>query len=147
MKYIIAIIITSTFLTICTIVYGQSSSTIWYVDYETPNSIGTLKRSNCLDTIPKKPERLLKEINKKFPNVGFKLLKIKKDTIFLKVINSNALTESLGTTGCDEVLAITTYTLTEIKNISKIYFDMVDGSHAGKGVRTRNSFKEIFEIK
>jgi hypothetical protein len=121
--------------------------TIWYVDYETPNSTGTLKRSKCLDTLEKSSEKLIDEINLKFPKVGLELLKISKDTIYINVINSDVLTESMGTTGSNEFIAITTYTLTEIDSIKNVYFEMVDGSHAGKGVSTRNSFKTIFEIK
>lgn len=145
MKYIVITIITITFFTTHTI--GQTASTIWHADFSIQNSRETLKRSNCLDTIPKNPERLLKEINKFYPQVGFELLKVKEDTIFIKVIHSSTLTESMGTTGSITAIAVTTYTLTEIKNITKVYFDMEDGSHAGKGVYTRESFKEIFEIK
>lgn len=72
-------------------------------------------------------------------------MKISYDTIFVNVINSDVLIEKMGTAGSDEFIAVTTFTLTELEAIHKVYFNMIDGSHAGKGVRTRNSFATIFE--
>ena len=156
MKLFLIITILTFFLTGCTqnnhniqekTVTNKINQTIWFVDFETPNSMGTLKRSKCLDTLEKTPEKLINEINLKFPKVGLEFAKISNDTIYINVINSDVLTESMGTTGSDEFIAITTYTLTEIDSIKNVFFEMVDGSHAGKGVWTRNSFKTIFEIK
>lgn len=121
-------------------------SSIWYLDFGTPTSIGTINRSPCLDTIPKTHERLLREINISFPTVRLSFLKTSNDTIYVKVINSPALTESMGTTGADSFLAIATFTLTEIKNIEYVYFEIEDGSHAQKGVQTRESFNGIFNV-
>jgi PBP1b-binding outer membrane lipoprotein LpoB len=123
------------------------AQTIWYVDFKTPNSFASLKRSECLDTLLKSPEKLINEINKKFPKVGLELMKVSNDTIYLNIINSEVLTETMGTMGADEYLAITTYTLTEIESIKNVSFEMIDGTHAGKGVMTRNTFKTRFEIK
>ena len=156
MKLFLIISIVTIFLTDCTQdnIYTQKEKvtnkidqTIWYIDFETPNAIGTLKRSKCLDTLEKNPEKLINEINLKFPKVGLELTKISKDTIYINVINSDVLTESMGTTGSDEFIVIATYTLTEIDSIKNVFFEMIDGSHTRKGVRTRNSFKNIFNIK
>jgi len=155
-KLSLIITILTFFLTGCTqnnhnirgeTVTNKIEQTIWYIDFEPPNSTGTLKRSKCLDTLDRTPEKLIIEINSKFPKVGLEFIKISNDTIYINVLNSDVLTESMGTTGSDEFIAITTYTLTEIDSIKNVFFEMVDGSHAEKGVRTRDSFKTIFEIK
>lgn len=126
--------------------HKKSDQTIWYVAYESLNPEGTLKRSKCLDTLEKTPEKLIDELNAIYPKVGLEFINIKHDTIFVNVMHSTVLTESMGTTGAEEFCAIATFTLTEIPSINKVYFEMQDGSHAGKGARTRVSFKNVFEI-
>jgi len=125
----------------------KSDQTIWYVAYESSNPEGTLKRSKCLDTLEKTPEKLITELNAIYPKVGLEFINIKHDTIFVNVVHSNVLTESMGTTGTEEFCAIATFTLTEIPSINNVYFEMQDGSHAGKGVRTRNGFENTIRIE
>ncbi len=127
--------------------HKKSYQTIWYVAYESSNPEGTLKRSKNLDTLEKKPETLIAELNAIYPKVGLEFVNIKHDTIFVNVVHSTVLTESMGTTGAEEFCAIATFTSTEIPSINKVYFEMQDGSHAGKGVRTRDSFKNTIKIE
>jgi len=120
--------------------------TIWYISFES-SSIGALIRPTSMDTIKKLPGSLLKEINKFYPKIGLEFERLNGDTLYVKIQNSEVLTESMGTTGSDVYLAISTYTLTEIKNVNYVFFDMIDGSHAIKGVKSRADFRKIFEQK
>lgn len=87
--------------------------------------------------------QLIKMINENFPDIHLDFVKTSHDTIYVKIPNSNRLTNELGNTGADNYLASTTFTLTELKNIKYVNIDMKPGNHAEPGVYSRDDFKEL----
>lgn len=86
---------------------------------------------------------LIGMINENFPDIHLDFVKTSHDTIYVKIPNSNRLTNELGNTGADNYLASATYTLTELKNIKYVNIDMKPGDHAEPGVYSRDDFKEL----
>ena len=85
--------------------------------------------------------KLIKGINDKYlDKVYLEFDKISQDTIFVKIKNSEYLTEQMGTCGADQYIISTTFTLTELKNIRNVAFDFESGDHASPGINNRESY-------
>ncbi|WP_423130108.1 hypothetical protein [Gaoshiqia sp. Z1-71] len=72
--------------------------------------------------------------------VLLEFVKISHDTIYMKIDNSEVLTQQMGTTGALEYLISATFTLTELKNIRYVNFDFEYGDHAEPGTYDRQTF-------
>jgi hypothetical protein len=111
-----------------------TDSPIWDFDYEKELAFRIRKVSP--DTLT--PQRLLKIINTN--EVRFDFVKIAHDTIFVKVKDSNYLTQSCGTTGAEYFLQMATFTLTELKGIKYVDIDFMEGDHCSPGTFSRKYF-------
>ena len=67
--------------------------------------------------------------------------KISNDTIFVKIPESEKLTQQLGSTGAYNYMAATVFNLTELDHVKYVKFDFQGGDHASPGVFTREDFK------
>ena len=72
--------------------------------------------------------------------VLLEFVKIVKDTVFVKIGDSEYLTERSGSAGADEYMIITTFTLTESDHINFVKFDFEPGDHASPGTFSRRYF-------
>lgn len=72
--------------------------------------------------------------------VNIDFVKVSNDTIFIEIIDSECLTQKMGTTGADEFMIITTFTLTELNNINLVNYKFEFGDHATPGTYTRDYF-------
>ncbi|TAN41590.1 MAG: hypothetical protein EPN22_14865 [Nitrospirae bacterium] len=66
------------------------------------------------------------------------------DTVHIKILNNKTLTQQIGSSGAKEYIARLTYTMTEIKGISKVYLDFDPGEHAAPGYYSRKYFEYEF---
>ncbi len=87
--------------------------------------------------------QLIDLLNQNYPDVQLDFVKVSHDTIYVKIPNSQKLTNQLGDTGAEEYLASATYTLTETNNIHFVNIDMKAGDHAEPGVYSRDDFKSL----
>ena len=124
--------------------FGQTKGTanpkhyIWVYDYAEEIPV----RLNKVNPDTLTPEKLISFINK-YRGQGkiiLDLLKTSNDTIYVAIKNSTYLTQKMGTTGADDYVSTTVYTLTELKNIKYVNFVFVEGDHARPGTYSRQYY-------
>lgn len=85
-------------------------------------------------------EAILGMLNTEYPELKLELLRSAGDTVFVKVGNSTYLTQRLGSTGAEAVLAELTYNLTEAAGIHNVHLSFKRGDHATPGTYARTDF-------
>lgn len=115
---------------------------IWTVDPE-DSGIDKLKEpiNARLDTFSS--AHLIQVLNDNYPEVKLNLVKISRDTMYVKIPDSKVLTEEMGSTGAQNYMASATYTLTELKSVKYVSFSMKEGDHSGPGVFSRADFTRL----
>jgi len=68
------------------------------------------------------------------------LQKAEPPTVVVEIANDKYLTETMGSSGAQDYLAMATYTLTESPGIRSVEFVFPPGEHAMPGVYSRESF-------
>jgi hypothetical protein len=119
------------------------SSYIWSTNYDTLRNDEFLTRGEMLDSTIKSPNTLIEILNLRAPACKLKYMETSHDTLTIRILNEEVLSEQMGSTGSLCFLAETIYTLTEIKGITYINIRMNYGSHAGPGVFSRADFKQM----
>lgn len=76
-----------------------------------------------------------------------KLLDMQKGIATVEVINSQYLTQQMGSTGANAFLAAATFTLTENENVDAVKFVFKEGDHAIPGVYQREMFQSYWKIR
>lgn len=107
------------------------------------------KIKNSADVILKLNRRLQKDYhmdpNDKYyldpPQITYQ--KLESETLYVKLDNSEYVTQRMGTTGADVFMVIATFTLTEIDGVKNVYFEFEEGDHAHPGKYSRDD--EIFK--
>ena len=85
--------------------------------------------------------KMINIINAKYNGkVSLDFVKIVNDTIFVKISDSEYLTQQMGTAGADEYMITTTFTLTELDEIDFVKFDFEFGDHATPGTYSRQYY-------
>lgn len=121
------------------VVHG-SSSAIWRYDYDQQTDKFEVIQLRPVDVDTLTGGTLEKIINKNWPKVQIKFLRISNDTAFLSITDSEVLTQQIGTAGAMDFLISTTFSFTELKEIKHVSFDFEEGDHAIPGVYNRNSW-------
>ena len=117
-------------------------SIIWSVDEDHPGKEKLKKPETIiLDTLSS--AQLIEMINENYPGIHLDLIKVSHDTLYVKIPDSQRLTDQIGDSGAENYLASATFTLTETKNIQYINFSFKRGDHAEPGVYSRNNFKSL----
>lgn len=134
---------------------------LWSVDYDPKNGDALLIRSKSISDSKSDINKLIIALNgtnenpeifrtpdDKEPNdpPKVKLLKIEKETVHIEIINSEYLTQRMGTSGAQDYLAVATYTLTECPHINKVNYIFDEGDHASPGIYTRQYFTVYYKI-
>jgi hypothetical protein len=83
---------------------------------------------------------LIDALNYKYPQIKLEWIKQEGDIIFLKIEEADYLTRESGTLGARAYLAELTFSLTELKGISKVNLSFKEGDHARPGVYERGEF-------
>lgn len=76
-----------------------------------------------------------------------KLLDMQKGIATVEVINSQYLTQQMGSTGANAFLAAATFTLTENEKVDAVRFVFKEGDHAIPGVYQREMFQRYWKIR
>lgn len=86
-------------------------------------------------------EKLISIMNLKYQDkVRLDFVNISHDTIFVKIDDSDYLTQQMGTTGAIEYMILATFTLTEFPEIKFVNFDFEFGDHAWPGTYSRKYY-------
>lgn len=94
-----------------------------------------------LDSIAKSPSELIEILNLRPSKCKIDYVDITGDTIIIKILDDEYLTEQMGTSGADCFMSETIFTLTESDLIKFVRFEMDYGSHASPGLYSRKDFK------
>lgn len=119
------------------------SNFYWVTEYDSLTNKEFLVKGNLLDSIGQSPNDLILILNKRKSDAKVQFVNITNDTLKIKIINDEILTERMGSTGAECFLAETVFTLTENEKIKFINIEMEYGSHAGPGIYNRQSFDEF----
>lgn len=121
----------------------KNSPDIWTVDFEsTTNTFKIHKPTNARpDTLS--ADKLIASINNNWDSIHLNFIKVSHDTIYVNIPNSEKLTEGLGSTGAENYMATTTFSLTEIEGIKYVNYGFKMGDHASPGVYSRSDFKNF----
>ena len=116
------------------------STAIWGYDYNPQTEEYELKQLRSVDRNALTGESIENIVNKSWPRIDVKFLKIANDTVFISIPDSQVLTQQMGSAGAMNYLISTTYSFTEIIGVNHVSFDFVEGDHAVPGVYNRNSW-------
>jgi hypothetical protein len=117
----------------------------WHTVNDTILNKEFLIKGRLIDSIGRSPYQLIEILNKRNLKCKIEMIDLFKDTIIIKIINDEFLTEQMGTDGAHCFLGETVYTLTENDRIRFVRFVMDYGSHASPGIYTRNDVKDLIK--
>ncbi len=86
-------------------------------------------------------DNVAESLNRKYPEILISNSKQSNDTVFVKINDSNYLTQGSGTMGAEIYLAESTYSFTQIPGVSYVSFNFAIGDHASPGTFTRSNFE------
>ena len=117
----------------------------WQSDYDTVKNKEILIKGKLINSLSKSPNELIEILNKRNPKPKIEYIGILSDTIQIRILNDEYLTEQMGTTGAYCYLGETVCTLTENELIKYVRIELDSGSHASPGVYNRNDFKDLMK--
>jgi len=117
----------------------------WYSEHDSINNTEFIQKGELVDSTGKVPFDLVEILNKRESQSKIEIIEFKGDTIKIRILNDEFLTEQMGTTWAYCYLAETVFSLTEIDSIDFVRIEMNLGSHAGPGLYNRNDFKDLIK--
>jgi hypothetical protein len=129
----------------------------WYVEYDTGTGKDLLVRGSKLKSLKGDINKMIIALNKTtfeaeatnaqkesvpLEPPRMRLQSVAEGIAHIEIINAEYLTQRMGTSGAQNYLAATTYSLTEAAGIRGVDFIFPVGDHAAPGVYTRESFKD-----
>lgn len=121
------------------VVYDPSEA-IWGYEYNRQTEEYELKQLRSVDRNTLTGETLENIINKTWPRIEIKFIKISNDTAFISIPESEVLTQQIGSAGAESFMSSTTFSFTELIGINHVSFDFEEGDHGVPGVYDRNSW-------
>lgn len=119
----------------------------WYSDFDSVQNKEFLIKGKLLDSLSQSPNELVRILNRRQSKCKIECINILADTIIIRILDEEYLTEQMGTTGADCFMAETVYTLTENELIKFVRFEMDYGSHAGPGLYSRKDYERMIKNK
>jgi len=129
--------------------YNIPSETItkfyWHSDFDTVKNYEILNKGDLLDSIRQMPNELIDILNRRKSLSKIEFIDLSKDTIRIKILNDEYLTEQMGSAGAYCYLGETVFTLTENNSIEFVRIEMNNGSHASSGIYSRTDFIDLMK--
>ncbi len=88
------------------------------------------------------PQWIAKIMNQNWEKVQIQFVRVSNDTVYIKIPDSQALTQQMGSAGAREFMVAATYSFTEIKKIRYVAYDFEVGDHMNPGVYSRASWEK-----
>lgn len=82
-----------------------------------------------------------------YPEINLEVDRVSNDTLFIKIIDAQHLTQQMGSSGAQMYIMEATYAYTELPGVNVVQFDFAEGDHAVPGSYTRDRFKESHIIR
>ncbi len=129
----------------------------WYVEYDTGTEKDLLVRGSKMNSVRDDINKVIIALNKTtfeeessaareggvpLEPPRIRLQNVAEGVAHIEIINAGYLTERMGTSGAQNYLAATTYSLTETPGVRGVDFIFPAGEHAAPGVYTRASFPD-----
>ncbi len=115
----------------------------WTTVYDSLSGNYLLKQQRQVNTDSLTAAELISAMNAAWENVQLELIKISNDTIYTAIPNSEFLTQRMGSSGAAEYMAVSTFNLTELKNIRFVNYSFEEGDHAAPGTFRREDFRNF----
>lgn len=119
----------------------------WHTAYDSIQNKEYLKKGRLLDSTPPSVAHLIDVLNKRPPECKIEYVDRLNDTLQIRILNDEFLTEQMGSSGSYCFLGETVYTLTENDSIKFVRIDMNEGSHASPGTYQRSNFNDLVNEK
>ena len=117
----------------------------WNTEFDTNTNREYLIRGILIDSISKSLDELIGILNKRPTKCKIEYFETKGDTLEIKILNDEYLSEQMGTLGADCYMAETVFTLTESDRVQFVKFDMDYGSHANPGLYSRKDYERMIK--
>ena len=126
-----------------TAIMVKNSPLLWYADFEEASNTYKIKKpaQSRLDTVA--GERIISLINNDWDSIHVDYVKKSHDTVFVSISKSEYLTQKIGSSGAENFMATTTFSLTEMTGVKYVNFKFKAGDHATPGVYSRSDFKAM----
>ncbi len=113
---------------------------LWEADFNDSSGNMAMKKieSHNLDTLS--PSSLIDYNNAGDSKTKLEFVKVSNDTIYLKIPDSEFLTQRMGTSGALAHLAYIVFNFTELPGINFVNLNFEEGDHASPGTYSRDSF-------
>jgi hypothetical protein len=105
-----------------------------------PKTGVAIKRLRLMAVDSLTQQNIIQILNETYPEIPLRFTKSSNDTLFVKISNSNYLTQQMGSSGPEVYLADVTYNLTEIPGINYVSILFKQGNHASPGIYSRTYF-------
>ena len=115
----------------------------WSTAYDSLGNREYLQKGRLLDSISPTVVGLIEILNKRPYEFSIEYIDQKSDTLHIRILNDEFLTERMGSSGAFCILGETVYTLTENDSVKYVHMEMKEGSHAGPGLYQRSAFKTL----
>ncbi|MBC8006049.1 MAG: hypothetical protein H7X84_11285 [Verrucomicrobia bacterium] len=117
----------------------------WHTVYDSIQNKEYLNKGKLLDSKASSVPYLIEVLNKRPPECKIEYVDRMNDTLQIRILNDEFLTEQMGSSGSYCFLGETVYTLTEKDSIKFVRIDMKEGSHASPGTYQRSNFKDLVD--
>jgi hypothetical protein len=114
----------------------------WSSEWSTKKGL-VMKKTSQISEDSLTPSRLIQKLNKLYPEIRLRFIKISNDSIFVAIKKSKYLTQQMGSSGAEAYLAEVTYNLTELKDINFVDMRFKAGDHASPSTYARTDFIEV----
>ena len=109
---------------------------VWDVNMEKK----TLKKNPALTTVSVNVDSVINGLNMQYEDILLEKTAIKKDTLKLRIRDSDFLTNQMGSSGPDQYLSQAVINLTSVPGIKYVQIDFKEGNHASPGTWSRKDF-------
>lgn len=126
-----------------TIISVKNSPFLWHADYEDSTNSYKINKPAEAGLAQLSADSLVTLINNDYDSIHMDYVKTGHDTLFVNIPNSEYLTQHIGSSGAENFIATTTYSLTEMKGVKYVNFKFKAGDHATPGTYSREDFANM----
>lgn len=109
---------------------------VWDVDADRK----TIKRNPAVPEKEANIDSVINGLNRQYENIILEKIGMKKDTLKLKIADSDYLTNQIGSSGAAQYIAQAVINLTSVPAVKYVHIDFEMGSHAAPDTWSRKDF-------
>lgn len=115
----------------------------WHTVHDSIRQAESLQKGQFIDSLSSSPAELIDILNKRPEKCKIQFIGLQTDTLHIRILNEEVLTEQLGSAGAHNFLGETVFTLTENNAVKRVKIDFNEGSHAWPGIYSRADFNDL----